>query len=114
LSELAQKLDGAVLVSHSQSGIYPFQTAVLSRKGVAGIVAIEPAACPAATDDMAPFKDLPIMVLFGDYVDQCPRWVPRLAGCREFVKAANAAGGRAEHCAAREMYSRQFAHAHAG
>ena len=46
LSELAQKIDGTVLMSHSQSGIYPFQTAALSRKGIAGIVSIEPGACP--------------------------------------------------------------------
>jgi pimeloyl-ACP methyl ester carboxylesterase len=43
LSELAQKIGGTVLMSHSQSGIYPFQTAVLNRKGIAGVVSIEPA-----------------------------------------------------------------------
>jgi pimeloyl-ACP methyl ester carboxylesterase len=96
LSELSQKLNGAVLVSHSQSGIYPFQTAVLSRKSITAIVAVEPGACPAASDDMKPFAGLPILVLFGDYVDQSPRWAPRLAACRDFVKAANAAGGKAE------------------
>src|SRR5258708_29502540 len=77
LSELAQKIGGTVLMSHSQSGIYPFQTAVLGRKGIAGIVSIEPGACPAPTDDMAPYANLPILVLFGDYVDQFPRWAPR-------------------------------------
>ena len=46
LSTLAQKLGGAVLLSHSQSGIYPFQTAVLDTKGIAGIIAVEPGACP--------------------------------------------------------------------
>ncbi len=96
LSELAQKLGGTVLVSHSQSGIYPFQTAALSTRGVVGIIAIEPAACPASSDDMKPFKGLPILVLFGDYVSQSARWSPRVTLCREFVKAANAAGGRAE------------------
>jgi pimeloyl-ACP methyl ester carboxylesterase len=96
LSELAQRMGGTVLVSHSQSGIYPFQTAVLSTKGVAGIIAIEPAACPDSTDNMAPFKGLPILVLFADNVDKSPRWAPRLKLCRDFVQAANAAGGKAE------------------
>jgi pimeloyl-ACP methyl ester carboxylesterase len=96
LSELARKLDGAVLVSHSQSGIYPFQTAMLDRRGIRGIVAIEPGACPAATADMAPYAGLPILVLWGDYVDRSPRWAPRLTACREFVEAANRAGARAE------------------
>jgi hypothetical protein len=96
LSELAGKLDGTVLVSHSQSGIYPFQTAALSRTGIAGIVSIEPGACPEANGDMAPYRGLPILVLFGDYVELSPRWAPRLKACREFVQAANAAGGKAE------------------
>ncbi|AYO83911.1 esterase [Methylobacterium brachiatum] len=97
LSELAKRLKGAVLVSHSQSGIYPFQTAALDRTGIRALVAIEPAACPdPAKDELAPYKDLPILVLFGDYVDASPRWAPRLKQCRSFVAAANAAGGRAE------------------
>ena len=96
LSELAVRLGGTVLVSHSQSGIYPFQTAALSRQGIAGIVSIEPGACPDPGGDLAPYAGLPILVLFGDYVDQSPRWAPRLRACREFVAAANAAGGRAE------------------
>jgi pimeloyl-ACP methyl ester carboxylesterase len=96
LSALAQRLNGTVLVSHSQSGVYPFQTAAFSTKGVAGIVSIEPGACPAATDDMAPYENMPILVLFGDYVGLSPRWSPRLKGCREFVQAATKAGARAE------------------
>ena len=96
LSTLAKRIGPAVLISHSQAGIYPFQVAAAGRDGVAGIVALEPGACPAPTDDMTPYKGLPILVLFGDYVDQSPRWAPRLALCRQFVAAANAAGGKAE------------------
>jgi len=96
LSELALRLNGTVLVSHSQSGIYPFQTAALSTKGIAGIIAIEPAACPNANGDLQPYTKMPILVLFGDYVDQSPRWAPRLKACREFVEATNNAGGRGE------------------
>ena len=96
LSELAQRLNGTVLVSHSQSGIYPFQTAALSATGIAGIVSIEPAACPAVNDDMRPYTKMPILVLFGDYVELSTRWSPRLKACREFVEAANKSGARAE------------------
>ena len=96
LSELARKLGGAVLVSHSQSGIYPFQTAALDRRGIAGIVAVEPGACPAAGGDMQPLAGLPILVLWGDFVQESPRWAPRLKLCRDFVDAANKAGGKAE------------------
>jgi hypothetical protein len=96
LSELAKQLDGTVLMSHSQSGIYPFQAAVLDTRGISAIVSIEPGACPAATSDMTPFTKMPILVLFGDYVDLSPRWAPRLKACREFIQAANRAGGRTE------------------
>jgi len=96
LSMLARQLGGTVLMSHSQSGIYPFQTAVLDTKGIAAIVSIEPAACPDPASDMAPYTKMPILVLFGDYVDLSPRWSPRLKRCRAFVAAANKAGGRTE------------------
>jgi pimeloyl-ACP methyl ester carboxylesterase len=97
LSELAQKLDGTVLISHSQSGIFPFQTAERSGRGIAGIVSIEPGACPSATGDLTPYLKVPVLVLWGDYVDLAPRWAPRLKACREFAAAATRAGGHVEN-----------------
>ena len=94
LSELSIKLNGTVLISHSQSGIYPFQVAALSEKGVAGIVSIEPGACPDAKGDLKPYLKIPTLVLWGDYVDLSPRWSPRLKACREFAEAVTKAGGR--------------------
>jgi len=96
LSELAKTLGNTVLMSHSQSGIYPFQAAAIGNAGIAGIVSIEPGACPAATSELAPYLKMPILVLFGDYVELSPRWAPRLKACREFVAAVNKAGGKAE------------------
>jgi pimeloyl-ACP methyl ester carboxylesterase len=96
LTELAQRLDGTVLISHSQSGIYPMQAAELDRRGIAGIVAIEPAACPAGHDDMLRFRGMPVLVLFGDYVDQSLRWAPRLRACASFIRSLNDEGGKGE------------------
>jgi len=96
LSQLAIKLGAAILISHSQSGIYPFQAAALDTTGIAGIVSIEPGGCPPATSDLAPYLKLPILVLFGDYVDLSSRWAPRLKVCREFVEAVRLRGGRTE------------------
>ncbi|MFD2182808.1 esterase [Rhodoplanes azumiensis] len=97
LSELSKTLDGTVLISHSQSGIYPFQTAALDTTGIAGIVSIEPGTCPAATGDLKPYMNIPIMVLWGDYVETSSRWAPRLKACREFAEALTKAGGRIDH-----------------
>ncbi|MGI4857073.1 MAG: esterase [Janthinobacterium lividum] len=94
LSQLAIKLGRTVLVSHSQAGIYPFQTAALSTRGVAGIVALEPAECPSASADLTPYTKMPILLVFGDYIDQSPRWAPRLKACRSFADATNHAGGQ--------------------
>jgi hypothetical protein len=96
LSQLAQRLNGTILVSHSQSGIYPFQAAALSARGIAGIVSIEPGACPAASGDLQPYTKMPILVLFADYVELSPRWAPRLKGCQEFVAAANKSSASVE------------------
>jgi len=84
-------------MSHSQSGIYPFQVAALNTRGIAAIVSIEPGACPAPTDDLTPYLKMPILVLWGDYVDLAPRWAPRLKLCRAFAEAANRAGGKVEN-----------------
>ena len=110
LNLIARRVPGVVLVSHSQSGIYPFQAAASSREGIGGIVAIEPGACPVATEDMAPYRDLPILVLWGDYVELSTRWAPRLAGCLDFMRAANAAGGRVEVAVLPEMGIRGNSH----
>lgn len=94
LSQLAQKLGGTILISHSQSGIYPFQSAAISTQGIAGIVSIEPGGCP--TGDLKPYVNIPTLVLFGDYVDQSPRWAPRLKQCREYAEAIRNLGGKTE------------------
>jgi len=96
LSELSKKLQNTILISHSQSGIFPFQTAELSTQGISGIISIEPAACPAAEGNLTPYTRMPVLILFGDYVELSPRWAPRLKACREFVQKTNQAGGKAE------------------
>ena len=96
LSILSQRLGGALLVSHSQSGIYPFQAAAMSGAGIRGIVSIEPGACPDANASVNAYLTIPTMVLFGDYVDRSPRWAPRLAACRAFAEKVRAQGGRTE------------------
>ncbi|WP_207539598.1 alpha/beta hydrolase family protein [Sabulicella rubraurantiaca] len=110
LSELARRLDGAVLISHSQSGIHPFQAAAMRREGIAGIVSIEPGACPAADGDMTPYAGLPVLVLWGDFVEESSRWAPRLSACRDFARAANAQGGKVEIAVLPEMGIRGNSH----
>ena len=57
-------------------------------------MSIEPGGCP--TGDLKPYVKIPTLVLFGDYVDQSPRWAPRLKQCREYADAIKKLGGRTE------------------
>jgi hypothetical protein len=96
LADLTQRVGPSVLISHSQSGIYPFQAAALEGRNIAAIIAIEPAACPSATADMTPYKTIPIMVLFGDNTASSPVWSSIVKSCRAYVEALGKAGGRVE------------------
>jgi len=97
LNALAQRLEGGtVLIGHGQSGIFPMDAAAADPKGIAAIVAIEPCACPAGNDDMLRFMGIPVLVLFGDFVEQSPRWLPRMRACGSFVRSLNDQGGKGE------------------
>lgn len=92
ISTLAEREKGMVVISHSQSGIYPFLATEAGAKGIAAIIALEPANCPAGLRDLDHSTQPRILVVFGDYVAQSKRWAPRLEACRKFVDSAKAAG----------------------
>lgn len=106
LSDLAAKLDGAVLVGHSQSGQDPFEAALTSAVGVKGLIAIEPVGCSAGVfptgrtfsdDELAVLADIPILVLFGDHLETGigGLWQTLFQDCQAFVSNVNDAGGNA-------------------
>lgn len=102
LSDLAIQVRGAVLVSHSQSGAFPLEAALVNATGIKGMVLVEPGVCPATYTDtqIATLATLPIMVVYGDHLDT-PTGIPDFSwqasydGCRAFVARVNAAGGKA-------------------
>ena len=91
LSALSINLAGAILVSHSESGIFPFQTAGISTQGIAGIISIEPGACTNL--NVAAVAKIPTMILYGDHVSEFPNWANSLLTCTAFAKQVTAAGG---------------------
>ena len=103
LSDLAGDLKGAVLISHSQTGPFPMDAALIDPKGVAAIVALEPGACRASyTDDqIAKLAKIPTLVVFGDNLGAptglgAMTWRNRLDGCRAYAARIAAAGGRVD------------------
>jgi pimeloyl-ACP methyl ester carboxylesterase len=104
LSDLATQLKGAVLMGHSQSGSFPLEAALIDSANVKGAVLIEPGGIrPNYTDkDIATLAKLPILVVFGDHLDDSPVevtghfWKRSFDGCNAFIKRVNVAGGNAE------------------
>jgi pimeloyl-ACP methyl ester carboxylesterase len=101
LSELAEKLDGAVVVGHSQSGRFPLEAALVDTAGTKGLIAIEPVGCNASvyTDEqIATLATVPILVMFGDHLDTPSflNWVQIFSDCEAFIQRVNDAGGNAQ------------------
>ena len=105
LSELAQKVGNTVLVSHSQSGAFPIETALLENEGsknIKGIVMLEPGGTGDyySAEQIRKLTNIPILIIFGDNLknDTGMRghvWQNCYEGWSRFVKRVNEAGGNA-------------------
>jgi hypothetical protein len=104
LSELAGQLSGAVVMGHSQSGVFPLQAALLNPKAMRGLVLVEPGSCPAtyAEDEIKALATVPLLVVFGDHRDNptglptLPTWQARYELCQALIGRIKSAGGQAE------------------
>ncbi|WP_081803674.1 hypothetical protein [Halotalea alkalilenta] len=101
LSDLALQLDGAVLLTHSQSGPYPLESAIIDAQGIRGIVMVEPGTCNAQVhtdEEIAILAQTPILILFGDHLSSPtglpgPTWQDRFDDCTALKQRIDAAGG---------------------
>jgi pimeloyl-ACP methyl ester carboxylesterase len=104
LSELAAQLNGAVVMGHSQSGVFPLQAALLNPKAMKGVVLVEPGSCPTTytADEIKALATVPILVVFGDHRDNptglptLPTWQARYEMCQALIGRIKSAGGQAE------------------
>jgi pimeloyl-ACP methyl ester carboxylesterase len=104
LSELAAQLNGAVVMGHSQSGVFPLEAALLNPRAMKGLVLVEPGSCPATytADQIKALATVPILVVFGDHRDNptglptLPTWQARFEMCQALVGRVKSAGGHAE------------------
>lgn len=102
LSQLGRELKHEVLVSHSQSGAFPVETALLNPKGIDAIVMLEPGGTGAQYTDeqVRKLASIPLVVVFGDNIENetgLPghSWKNYYNGWGNFVKRLNNAGGKA-------------------
>lgn len=102
LAQLASDLKGAVLMTHSQSGVYAMETALVGKPGLKALVALEPGSCGEYGDaQIAALAKIPTLVVFGDYVDTDSKivgwsWRKSYDGCVKYVERVKAAGGNAQ------------------
>ncbi len=89
---LIDKVCPCVLLLHSQGGNFGFLAAEQRPDKIKAIVAVESATAGKVAN--APkLKDVPVLMVFGDYVDQHPRWSTFKKIDTEYGNAIKAAGG---------------------
>lgn len=118
MSDLALQLNGAVLLTHSQSGPYPLESAIINAKGIRGIVMVEPGTCNAKAhtdDEIAILAKTPMFILFGDYLASPtglpgPSWEERFNDCKAFKQRVDAAKGDVRLLATAEASIRGNSH----
>jgi predicted esterase len=104
LSELAAQLNGAVVMGHSQSGVFPLAATLLNPAVMKGLVLVEPGSCPATytADEIKALASVPILIVFGDHRDNptgipaLPNWQARFELCQALIGRIKSAGGQAE------------------
>src|SRR6516165_10637467 len=101
MAALAKKLNGAVLMGHSESGFFPEQAALIDPAGIRGIISIEmPCVTNFPAEQIATLAKIPTLVMFGDHLGDVKggiaNWMNSYEGCEKFVQQVNAAGGDAE------------------
>ncbi len=93
---LVQAVGPSVVMVHSQSGNFGFQAALAAPDKVKAIVAVEPAGAPAPGPELDKLKDIPILIIWGDYVDKHEVWVRQQPASRRFADDLKARGGKVE------------------
>jgi pimeloyl-ACP methyl ester carboxylesterase len=89
---LVDKVCPCVLLLHSQGGAFGFKVAEQRPDKVKAVVAVESATAGIVAN--APkLKDTPVLMIFGDYVDQHPRWATFKKVDTEYANAIKTAGG---------------------
>lgn len=105
LALLAKKINGAILVGHSQAGHFPIETALLDPNHIKGMVLLEPGTCEAekfSDSEILKLVNIPLLVVYGDHLEgsiEIPNstdsWQKRFDGCNRLINRINTNGGEA-------------------
>jgi len=100
MAALAVKLNGAILMGHSESGFFPEQAALINPAGIRGNISIEmPCVTNFSRDQLEALAKIPTLVMFGDHLGDVQggpaNWAESFASCNTFVDQLKKAGGDA-------------------
>ena len=101
MAALGVKLNGAILMGHSESGFFPEQAALIDPKGIRGNISIEmPCVTNFSAEQIATLAKIPTLIMFGDHLGDVTggpaNWAQSFATCNTFVDQLKKAGGDAE------------------
>jgi hypothetical protein len=95
---LVQKICPCVIVVHSQGGNFGFNMVRNAPDKVKALVALEPSGSPDPTKvDLTPVKNVPTLVVWGDFMEGYERWMEIRTNVAKYEKALRKAGAVVEH-----------------
>src|SRR6186713_2365305 len=100
MAALAVRLNGAILMGHSESGFFPQQAALIDPKGIRGLISIEMPCADLNAEQIGTLAKIPNLIMFGDHLGDVKggpaNWADSFASCERYVQQIKAAGGDAE------------------
>ena len=94
---LLRHVGPSVVMTHSQGGAFGFNAALHAPETVRAVIAIEPSGAPDPTEsDLARLRNVPHLLVLGDYMDRDPFWPDMVRHVRRYLDALRAAGGTAD------------------
>ena len=93
--QLVEKVCPCVVLVHSQAGQFGFRVAQARPDLVRALVLVEPAGV-GDPKQVERLKDVPMLAIYGDYIEQDARWPTIRANGVKFLEAAGRAGARYE------------------
>ncbi len=92
---LIDKVCPCVILAHSQGGHFAFRAAEQRPDKIKALVNVEPATS-GGIENAPKLKNVPLLLVYGDYIEQDPRWVAYRKAAISYADAMKAAGGGAD------------------
>ncbi len=93
--EYLARFEDCIVMVHSQGGGMSIDTTLACPGRVKALVLVEPSGAPES-EDVSANKDIPHLVIWGDYFDQSPRWQEYRGEVERYLSAITALGGRVD------------------